>query len=317
MATVHPKEDFSAEDASNQLREAMQGLGTNEDEIIDALTSHNCEQRQEIATTFKTMFGKDLIDDLKSELGGNLEDVVMAVMEPIRHYDAKELNKAMKGAGTDESTIVEILASRTTEEIEEIKTIYQEEFENSLEDDLESDTSGYFKRFLVSMVAGGREEGDDVDEDKAREDAQTIVDAGPDQWGTDEAAINSVLCLRSMAQLRATWVAYAELKGEDLLEVLKSETSGSVQEGYTSIVKYALNPPEFFAERLHDAMSGAGTDDNNLIRIIVSRSEVDMHFIKLAFYKLYEKSLREWIIDDCGGDYKKMLLRLIAAPDDE
>ena len=36
----------------------------------------------------------------------------------------------------------------------------------------------------------------------------------------------------------------------------------------------AKNRPEYFADKLHQAMKGAGTQDSTLIRIIVSRSEV-------------------------------------------
>ena len=39
-------------------------------------------------------------------------------------------------------------------------------------------------------------------------------------------------------------------------------------------VNYVKNSPAFFAERLHNSMKGAGTDDSALVRLIVSRSEV-------------------------------------------
>lgn len=39
-------------------------------------------------------------------------------------------------------------------------------------------------------------------------------------------------------------------------------------------VRVAKNPQLYFARRLNDAMAGAGTDEDTLIRIIVCRSEV-------------------------------------------
>ena len=80
----------------------VQGLGTDEEAIIEALANVTNEQRQVLTAAFKQMYGRDLIDDLKSELGGKLEKVILALMTPAAFYDARELRAAMKGAGTDE-----------------------------------------------------------------------------------------------------------------------------------------------------------------------------------------------------------------------
>lgn len=60
----------------------------------------------------------------------------------------------------------------------------------------------------------------------------------------------------------------------------------------TSIsVECVQSPSAFFAKCLYRAMEGAGTNDTALIRIVVSRSEIDLNDIKREFERIYDRTL--------------------------
>ena len=58
-------------------------------------------------------------------------------------------------------------------------------------------------------------------------------------------------------------------------------------------------------------MKGMGTDDDTLVRLLVSRSEFDLPEIKREFKILYKKSLYDWVKSELSGDYEKLFLTLI------
>lgn len=65
-----------------------------------------------------------------------------------------------------------------------------------------SETSGNFKRLLVSLCAGARDESGIVDHDAATRDATELLRAGELRVGTDESTFNMVFCQRNFAQIK-------------------------------------------------------------------------------------------------------------------
>lgn len=314
--TIKDFHGFKANDDAEALRKAMKGLGTDEDPIMKILTSRSNCQRQQIAVAFKTLFGRDLVDDLKSELTGKLEKVIVALMTPANLYDAQELRHAMKGAGTTENVLVEILASRSTPEIHHINKVYKEEYGCELEDCITGDTSGYFQRMLVVLAQGNRDPDSKVNDALVEQDAQDLFKAGEMKWGTDEEKFITILGTRSNAHLRKVFDRYMTISGYQIEESIDRETSGNLENILLAIVKNVRSVPGYFAETLHKAMKGAGTDDETLIRVMVSRSEVDMLDIRKEYRKNYGRSLLQAIKGDTSGDYRNTLL-LICGGDDE
>ncbi|XP_048472346.1 annexin A5-like [Rhincodon typus] len=312
--TVCDYPDFDANQDAEMLHKAMKGFGTDEGVISDILAERSNAQRQQIIRAYKTVIGKNLIDDLKCELSRKFESLIVALLLPPDHYDAKELHDALKGAGTSEDVLIEILASRNNAQIQQIVKAYKEDFESDLEEDICSDTSGYFQRVLVSLVQGNRDEGN-ADASQAEDDAKALYEAGENAWGTDEEKFIAILCSRSVPHLLAVFDEYQKANDIDIEDSIGSECSGTLQQVMLAIVKCVKNTPAYFAEKLYNAMKGAGTDDDTLMRIMVSRSEIDLVEIKAIYKAKYGDTLNSSIVGDTSGDYKNTLVKLCGGDD--
>lgn len=86
---------------------------------------------------------------------------------------------------------------------------------------------------------------------------------------------------------------------------------GDIRDGFVAIFRCVNNKAEFFAHQLHKSMKGLGTNDRQLIRIVVTRCEIDMVEIKGAFERIFNESLKSFIKGDTSGSYKYALYSLI------
>lgn len=104
------------------------------------------------------LFQQDLIDDLKYELTGKFERLIVSLMRAPAYHDAKEIHDALKvrssllsiweplflsfygifnlilclqGVGTNEKCLIEVLASRNNKQIHEMVAAYKDGKTNS------------------------------------------------------------------------------------------------------------------------------------------------------------------------------------------
>ena len=292
------------------LRNAMKGAGTDENAIIKLVANRTNAQRQKIKLFYKSSYGRDLVEDLKKELSGNFEDAVIALFYDPVEYDCYLLRKAMKGLGTDEDTLIEIIATRPNWMIKAINKKYQEMYKKNLQKDVESETSGTFKRLLVSLLQGNRSENTHPNQEERTKNAKELYEAGEKNWGTDESMFNKIFCVRAPLEFAAICKAYHKLTGHTILQAIDKEFSGDSKKLLTAIVYDVISPSEFFATRVNKAVKGWGTNDNMLIRVLVTRDEIDMPQIKQYYKQLYGKDMLEDVKNDTSGDYKNLLIEL-------
>ena len=210
---------YNCENDCAMLKKAMKGLGTDEDLIINILAYRTSQQRVEIKNKYKALYGKDLIKELKSELSGSFEDAIIGLMYSKVEYDARLLYKAMHRLGTDEGVLIEIIATRSSQQLREIKEVFQREYKKDLVKYVESETSGHFKKVLVAILQCQRHDNNfPVDQNICNVEAQQLYSGGEGRWGTDEGIFTKIFASRSNMELCAIANYYQQMSGRNILE---------------------------------------------------------------------------------------------------
>ncbi|XP_069481927.1 annexin A1-like isoform X2 [Ambystoma mexicanum] len=308
---VHAYPNFNACADAAALDKAIKEKGVNEGIIIDILTNRSNAQRQEIKAAYKQVTGKSLEEDLKKALSGNCEVIIVGLLKTPAQFDAHELKKAMKGLGTDEQALIDIIVPKTNREMKQINAVYKEEYKTDLSKDIASETSGDFRNILLALCKGVRNEDVRVNEELADKDARALYDAGEKIKSANASVFIEIFASRSPMHLQRVFQNYSKISKHDVGKALDLEFKGEIENCLVAILKCASSKPAFFADRLFEAMKGSGTNDKELIRILVSRCEIDMKEIKALFKRFYGRSLHQAILDETKGDYEKCLLGLV------
>lgn len=314
--TVVPARDFDPARDAARIDTAIKTKGVDEQTLIDIMTRRSWEQRKEIAFEYERFARKELAAALKGALSGSLEALMLGLLKSPAEYDAAELKTSMKGLGTDEETLIELVCSRTNDEMLTIKRVYRDMFKKELDKDVAGDTSGNFAKLLLALVQMKRDEPSNVvDYEKIDEDARALYDAGVKRKGTDVATWITIMSQRSVPHLQRVFDRYKSYSPYDMKESIRKEVKGDLEKSFLTLVECFENKQVYFANRLNEAMKSKGAKEKVVTRILVSRCEVDLMKIRTEFKRQHKRSLYQTIAEHTKGDYQRALLSLCGGDD--
>jgi hypothetical protein len=282
----------------------MKGLGTDDSVLISIMTSRSKAQLQAIAEAFLREYKKSLEKDIIGDTSGNYCTLLCDLLRPILGYKVESIRKAVRGIGTRESILIDVITQSSNAEIAMIKQQYPD-----VERDVSKDTSGNFRKVLLEILKGNRQETSVIDDSRAQAVAHEVYKAGEMRLGTNDSKFVDIMTTYSPYFLDRVNFHYTKLYGNSLYKAIEKETSGDYKD---ALIACAKPPDIYFADRLKRATRGLGTDDWGLIYIFSLHDKAQLKHIAKVYTDRGHGNLALDIERDTSGNYRKTLISLLA-----
>jgi annexin A7/11 len=296
------------------IRKAMKGFGTDEKALISILAKKDPIQIGTIRAQYDQRLMRNLIQDLEKETSGYFSRGLVEIARGPLVADCYNLMEAMKGLGTKEAILDDVLVGRSNADINAIKQKYQELFQRSLQKDLQGDLSAGTEQMYDMIISARRAEDSQPVIPQEIEHAVTELQASIGGFvGKNVPQVCQLLTSKNDAQLRAIAQAYQQRFHKSLDSVLKSSFSGHMEDALRLLVRRAVNRPEAEAIRLEESMAGLGTKDELLVQRVV-RCHWDRNFmnaVSAAYKQVYKKDLVKRIEGETRGDYERLMVACV------
>lgn len=310
--TLVPAIGFNAENDARVLRSSMKGIGTDEKTLIRIICKRTYLQRIAISQAFQNIFNRNLSKDIKSETSSYFRDLLLGLFMEPTEFLAVCAYKSMKGLGTMDRELCDIICTQNNQDMLKIKAHYHKLYSKSLEDDITSDTSGDYRKLLLSLCQAHREpESAIVDYNRAKSDCILLYSAGVGKLGTDESVFIEIMTKKSYSYLRELIKCYKEVYGHDFSDAVESETSGNFCRALKTIVMFTTDPMQFYIYRI----SKQTCIRELFMRLCVLRAETDLGSI---IHKMEEKlkcSIVDYLSFHISGDLSRAILTLLNKKD--
>lgn len=293
-------------ESANEMKQILYNSTSRESTLIYYILGTTRDERESIAQAY----GNDLHTGIEKRLNGSFKELVHALFKERAQFDIDELARASKGHAPQEETFFEILFNRPNAQRQSIINGAASKLGQSLETFISTHFHKYTREGMVKMLKMNRCEESRLDRALAEKAAKALAATTCDDWINNDEILNYFGQL-TPAELLLMGRLYKEKVGKHILNTIDVIGSKHKQVFFRTLYYVVVNPAEYFAKKINDAVKGLGTDERLLIRVITTRYDVDMSNIKKYYYDQTGETVRQTIYDDCSGTFKRLLIGLV------
>ncbi|GES57297.1 annexin ANXC3.2 [Aspergillus terreus] len=222
--------------------------------------------------------------------------------------EADALRKAMKGFGTDEKALIQVLAPLDPLQMAAVRSTYANHINRDLYKDVKSETSGYLRQGLLAVIDG-----------PLMHDVALVRDA-VDGVGTKEWLLNDVLLGRSNADLSAIMAAYEATYRRSLKKDVEGDLSFKTRSLFGLVLRTDRQEEtlmvdqrriELEARNIQSATSGLMKNAEEVCAIFARSSDNELRAINNEFNRRYHLPLEKHIEKEFSGHMKDALLHML------
>ncbi|KAL2870638.1 uncharacterized protein BJX67DRAFT_377979 [Aspergillus lucknowensis] len=223
--------------------------------------------------------------------------------------EADALRKAMKGFGTDEKALIQVLSKLDPLQIAAVRATYTSHIRRDLHADVKSETGSYFRQGLLAIIDGPLMH----DTASAREAVQGI--------GTKEWLLNDVLLGRSNADLSAIKTSYERTYRRSLQKDVEDDLSFKTRNLFSLVLcasRHEEHVPVDYraiqaeAQTVHGATAARVVNNADEVCSLFARSSNnELRALNQAFSERYHTSLENHIEKEFSGHMKDALLHIL------
>ncbi|KAM6959496.1 annexin A2 [Aplochiton taeniatus] len=299
LGTVRPFPNFKAEKDAEEIKTALEKKDTIT--LVRILTNRSNAQRQAVSQAYQSLTKKDLVSGTKKAVSGELGNLLLALLMTPLQFEAYRFRQAMEGIGTDEETLMELLCTQSTQQLNQISDAYKELYKRDLEKDLKGETSGDFLKLIVALLKREESVG------SVLKDIEALSESIHKKL--DAATWISILTSRDSVHLNKVLSGLEMEKKQSVDEALETWFKGDICMGLRTLVRCIQNPYLYLAQRLQ-------TMKASIVQgVMVSHCEEDLLFVRAAYLRQTGTSLYTALQTPFKGEHLQALLAICRAED--